>query len=141
MKNFDSWNDLKKMLEQRKRVFFYEREIWFAHLGLNLGDEQDGRHAKFHRPVIILRKFNQNFFLAVPLTSRSKEGRYYFSFDLNGSKSVAIVSQIRALDAKRLIRRIGKLSVLQFVKLESAITSSVLKKRRPRRGASGSSLG
>lgn len=49
MKNFDSWNELKKGLENTNRLldkefFFHEREIWWTSLGLNLGHEQDGKN-------------------------------------------------------------------------------------------------
>jgi hypothetical protein len=37
MKDFDTWNTLKKTIEDRKAPFYtQEREIWYAHLGLNI---------------------------------------------------------------------------------------------------------
>ena len=58
-KDFKGWHKDKEIIHNEKpRVFFHEREIWFTYLGVNIGFEQDGQGDKFLRPVIILRKFN-----------------------------------------------------------------------------------
>lgn len=78
-KNFDEWNLLKKKIDKANNFpFFSEREVWFVNLGLNVGYEQNGKNKKYLRPVIILRKFNNRLFWAIPLTGRLKTGRYYF---------------------------------------------------------------
>ena len=44
MKDFDRWNKTKKIVEQRPGfVMIREREIYWAYLGINVGDEEDGR--------------------------------------------------------------------------------------------------
>src|SRR6266566_1019469 len=43
-KDFAKWHTRKSEIDQREpRVFFHEREIWFCHLGANVGFEQDGK--------------------------------------------------------------------------------------------------
>ena len=44
-KDFNRWNEQKKALHASAapRVYVHERELWFAHLGTNIGFEQDGR--------------------------------------------------------------------------------------------------
>ncbi len=113
-KDFQKWHKKKEAINKvSESPFFHEREIWFCHLGANVGFEQDGRGDDFLRPVVILRKFNNQIFWAVPLTKASKKinkrtARYYFSFSfIHGVQSVAILSQIRLIDAKRLGRHIG----------------------------------
>ncbi len=108
--DYDNWNIKKKDLAKGSRVFFDKGEIWYASLGKNLGDEEDGKNDGFERPILITRKFNNNIFICVPLTSNfSKEGKYYFKLNsFNGS--VAILSQVRLLDAKRLLRFMGKIN-------------------------------
>lgn len=56
-KDFDKWSRNKKLLEEHAyaQLSFHEREIWWCSLGLNLGDEQDGKHQDFERPVLVLR--------------------------------------------------------------------------------------
>ena len=59
-KDFDTWNEEKKGLEivAPDTLIFHEREIWWSSIGLNVGDEEDGKNDLFERPVLVLRKFN-----------------------------------------------------------------------------------
>src|SRR5882724_5784065 len=98
-KDFKEWHTEKSDMEENKlRAFFHEREIWFSSLGVNIGFEQDGRGQRFLRPVIILKKFNNEVLWAIPLTKNQKKGKYYFSFSMGKDESVAILSQIRLID-------------------------------------------
>ena len=125
-KDFDRWNEHKKAINAitAPRVFIHERELWFAHLGTNIGFEQDGRGDESLRPVLVLRKFNNDIVWALPLTRRDKPGNpYYLSFQYivfseveNAPlrSSVAILSQLRLIDVKRLRYKIGTARVDQF---------------------------
>lgn len=43
-KDFDSWNEQKKQLENtQKTVLFKEREIWWTSIGVNIGNESCGK--------------------------------------------------------------------------------------------------
>lgn len=115
-KDFLSWHVQKSALhEHTPRVFFHEREVWFAALGANIGFEQDGRGDEYLRPVLVLKKFNNEVFWSIPLTKKRKEGRYYISFSLAGKASTAILSQMRLIDAKRLRYKIGSASTADFI--------------------------
>lgn len=110
-KDFKKWHNRKEDINDNKaRPFSHEGEVWFCSLGANVGFEQDGIGANFLRPVLILRKFNQEICWGVPLTRNQKKSKYYFAFDLNGERSVAILSQIRLIDGKRLQYKIGSIS-------------------------------
>ncbi len=120
-KDFDSWHSEKKRLDSRgARIFFRERDIWYLGLGVNVGFEQDGKGQKFTRPVVIVKKFNDKLFWAIPLTTQLRQGKYYFCFTFNKSQkpSTAILSQIRLIDAKRLDNRIGMISQTDFANLK-----------------------
>jgi mRNA interferase MazF len=83
-KDFDRWNERKKSLHANPapRVYVHERELWFVHLGTNVGFEQDGRGEESLRPILVLRKFNNEVVWALPLTRRDKPGNpYYVSFE------------------------------------------------------------
>jgi mRNA interferase MazF len=73
-KDFDRWNKKKKTLHQTHFTHFvHEREVWWCALGANVGVEADGKHDNFERPVLVLRKFNRDAVLVVPLRrDRSK---------------------------------------------------------------------
>ncbi len=118
-KDFQKWHNKKAQVDNiEKRPFFHEREIWFCHLGTNIGFEQDGAGKDFQRPVVIIRKFNNEIFWAIPLSKTKKRSRYYYAFPFDKTTmSVAILSQIRLIDAKRLSRKIGDLSESDFANL------------------------
>lgn len=119
-KDFQAWHRKKAQIDTiEKRPFFHEREIWFCHLGINVGFEQDGKGRDFLRPVIIVRKFNNEIFWAIPLTRTEKKTKYYFrfSFALKG-ESAAVLSQIRLIDGRRLSHKIGEISKKNFTKLK-----------------------
>ena len=115
MKDFDSWNGQKKVLDslQNKKTF-HEREIWFIKIGENVGFEQNGKGDEFLRPVIIFKKFSKNVFIAIPLTKTVKDTKFYASFTFKDITSSAILSQIRLFDSKRLAYPIGRMSQGDF---------------------------
>lgn len=123
-KNYKKWHSKKELINEiESRPFFHEREIWFCYLGANVGYEQDGSGEEFLRPVLIIRKFNNEIFWGIPLTKSTKKvnkksERYYYSFSfVQGVTSVAILSQIRLIDARRLSRHIGSMEEEEFDKL------------------------
>ena len=104
-------------------IFFSEAEVWFCHLGENVGVEQDGKGNEFLRPVIILKKFNEQMFWAVPLTSLQKpKSKYYFSFSFQeNKKNTALLSQMRILDVKRLKEKMGIMNERDFFLVKKKI--------------------
>src|SRR3989344_2420314 len=59
MKDFDSWNELKKKIEDDKNdpdKFPKEGEVWMCSLGRNIGFEQNGSGDNFSRPILIIKK-------------------------------------------------------------------------------------
>ena len=131
-KNYETWTPIKKELNNtdESRLFFHEREIWYLHLGENVGFEQDGRGDQVLRPVAIIRKFNNEIFWGIPPTrTTKKDSPFYFAFVLQSEdgaineKSTAVLSQIRLIDAKRLRRMIGYISAEDFVLLKKKLTA------------------
>jgi mRNA interferase MazF len=117
-KEYDKWNQLKKSLSIKKStIFFHEREIWYCSLGKNIGFEEDGKNELFERPVLVIRKFNNEIFLAIPLTSSKKDNNYYYQYKLNNKTYAGILSQIRLLDYRRLSRKIGMIKEGDFSKI------------------------
>lgn len=118
-KDFQQWHKKKSVINEiEKRPFFHERDIWFCHLGVNVGFEQDGQGEDFQRPVVIVRKFNNEISWVVPLSKTEKRNKYYFAFPFDAkTASVAILSQIRLLDVRRLSREIGEVSSVHFEEL------------------------
>jgi len=127
MKDFDEWNSEKKMLETRGRetLSFHEREIWWCSIGLNVGDEQDGKNELFERPVLILRKFNSKVAWVLPMTTKQKTGIYYHQLEHDGQVFAVILSQLRLTSVKRFRRLIRKISPYQFEQIQSKVTALI----------------
>lgn len=121
-KDFDSWNKRKKDIHASEfKGFVHEREIWWCSLGMNVGDEEDGKNDMFERPILVLKKFNMNIVLSVPFTIRVKENKYYFSFEHEGTRFAVVLSQLRLISTKRLTRRVRKIDHTLFNAIKEAI--------------------
>lgn len=126
-KDFDKWNKDKKTIHtDGENKFYHEREIWWCSLGINIGFEQDGTGENFDRPVIIIKGFSREVFLAVALTGKKKKGKHYFYLGkVDGRDASAILSQLRLVDGKRLIRQISTLKEDKFLKLKNALQALI----------------
>lgn len=121
---FENWNYLKNKLHSKPDTltpFFYEREIWWCSLGQNIGYEQDGKNDDYSRPVVILKIFNRLIFWALPLTTKNKIGRYYYHYKYKNREYSVILSQLRLISSKRLIRKIGVMSKNDFLAVRKQI--------------------
>jgi len=123
MKKFDDWNTLKQITERKKqRVYFKERDIFWLKLGENIGHEQNGKGEKFQRAVLVVRRYTNEMFLGVPLSTTIRDGSFFFQFQFLDDKiSTALLVQNRLFSSKRLIKKIGKISEVDFVKLKSKL--------------------
>lgn len=118
-KDFNTWNKVKKKTNSTENeVIFYEREIWWTKIGLNVGMEIDGNHELFLRPVIIARKFNKYMALVIPVTRQDKSNKYYF--DIKGVDEKvykACLSHIKTISSKRLLRKIDMVDKDEYLEL------------------------
>jgi mRNA interferase MazF len=125
MKDFDRWNEAKKRVERSTFTeYVHTREVWWCSLGLNVGREQDG-DASFERPVLILRKFNREMVLVIPLTTSTKRTPYHFIFPYNATEVAAVLSQVRLVSTKRLKRRMYRMPDPLFDELRSAVQQMI----------------
>jgi hypothetical protein len=124
--NFDDWNDIKKELSSRKKIkSFKNRDIFWIHMGLNIGYETFGKGDDFLRPVLVFKKFSKNTFLGIPLTTSTKNDIFHYKFLVakNNKINYASLSQIRIFDAKRLHDKLDKMNINDFDKLKVQIKS------------------
>ena len=122
-KNFDKWNELKKKLHVwEEKVLFHEREIWWCSLGVNVGFEENGKNEMFERPVLILRKFNKYILWILPLTRSKKEGDFYYRITQGEEDdSVVILSQIRLISNRRLLRKMRMMKESEFEDIKNKV--------------------
>ena len=123
---FDKWNEVKKKLAKKdNKIYFKERDVFWASIGINIGFEQNGKGEIFSRPVLILKKYSKDIFLGIPLSTQIKEGSFFFIFELNNNLSNALLVQSRLYDAKRLENKIGMISKIDFESLKVKFRSLV----------------
>lgn len=126
-KDFKIWQGQKSDIhDNRIRLHFHERDVWFTNVGVNIGFEQDGKGEEFLRPIVILKKFNNETLWCITLTSKKKIGKYYFTFEHDIEReSTANLSQLRLIDSKRLKYQIGAISENDFVELKKRIINLI----------------
>lgn len=118
-KNFDKWNNLKKQLDANGRVFFvHPREIWWCSIGLNIGAETDGKNDNFERPVIIMKVYNKETLIILPLTTKEKNDRFHHKIQTGEKAAWAKLTQARVVSVKRLLRKLDLLSEAEFAILK-----------------------
>lgn len=119
-----AWSKLKARLHLQtdsKIVYFSEREIWWASVGLNIGLEQNGKNCNFERPVLVFKKFAGNIAWIIPITSKTKVGPYYFPIHFHKKTYFLILSQLRLVSSRRLLRKIRVLSITEFKEVKAKL--------------------
>ncbi len=126
-KDYDSWNRLKKAVDHcLSSTLIREGEIRWCKLGINVGNETLGKGVGFKRPVLILKKYSRDVFLAVPLTSRIHYGSWYYPVRCGDLVCSLILNQARTLDRKRLEEKMIELNSKELLKVKRAYCSLVL---------------
>lgn len=119
-KDFDEWNKIKKEVDKRsidRDFYFHTREIWWGSLGLNIGAESDGKNDLFERPLLILRVFNREMIWCLPISSTVKDLPFYYKIKFNDEYRSVLVTQIRTISSKRLLRKIQKINDEDFYEI------------------------
>ena len=126
-KDFEKWNQLKQKIDStNKQIIYKDRDVWWCSIGINIGHEENGKNDFFTRPILVLRKFNKQIFLGVPLTTKCKENKFYFRINFKDKEQSAMLSQIRVFESKRLRKRMGELPNNQFIAIKNAISEIVI---------------
>ena len=108
-KDFEQCNIQKQNIHNKGTgKFYHAREIWWCSFGVNVGSEQDGGVVENRRPVLILKGLGPMTCIVVPLTKSTHTHQYRIPVgDVAGEKATAVLSQIKVIDTKRLVRKIG----------------------------------
>lgn len=133
-KDFDRWNEKKQEINKKilpDDFFFYEREIWWCSLGKNIGVEVNGKDEGFERPSIILKVFNKDMMWILPITSSIKKSKFYYNFIFNDIEQSVMITQVRTISSKRLKRKIGTISDLDFERISARLISLVKNETPP----------
>jgi mRNA interferase MazF len=121
-KDFDNWNNKKKLLEERKKDFlFSEQEIWWCSVGLNVATESCGKGDAYQRPVLILKKLSKNNFIGIPLSTQEKVGSWFTDISVHGEKRYVLLYQVRMFSVNRFQRRLATLDDADFMRVKEKL--------------------
>lgn len=115
-KYFTQWNTNKQDIHASgMRKFYHVREVWWCALGVNIGSEQDGSGDEYRRPVLILKGLSKDTCLIIPLTTSKQTHFLRPAIGMIGGKEAhALISQLRVIDTRRLVRKIEYLQIEKF---------------------------
>ena len=129
---FDLWNITKQSIHKKThKKNIQPRRIYWVAIGQNIGSEIYGKDSAFTRPVLVLNIFYNQMFLGVPLSSKSKgkSGRLYHKFiDSKGRLQVALLSQIRVFDSRRVEKLLPNVDSKEFVFIKQKIKENIVGK-------------
>lgn len=122
-KDFDGWNEKKKETNNRQASpFCHERELWWCTLGINVGFEQDGSNTEYRRPILVLKGLSKQTCIVIPLTTSTHAHKLRPDIGLvENKKACALLSQMKVIDTKRLVRKIGNLDKKIFEEIRKTV--------------------
>ncbi|MEK7640467.1 MAG: type II toxin-antitoxin system PemK/MazF family toxin [Patescibacteria group bacterium] len=125
-KDFDSWLAIKKQVNATEgRAFAHPREIWWCSLGVNVGAETDGKNDNFERPVIVMKVYNKETLLVLPITSKPKNDVFHHKIITEQKVTWVKLTQSRVISNKRLLRKVDVLGEEEFKTLKETWKTSL----------------
>jgi len=120
MESFDEWNEVKKQTHlEKRRLDIKPREIFWAKIGQNIGDEEYGKGENFTRPVIVIKQLSRDLFLGIPTTTILKHNDYFHTFEYRNKQrgsiqNAAMILQLKVFSKKRVMNKIGMVHKKDF---------------------------
>jgi mRNA-degrading endonuclease toxin of MazEF toxin-antitoxin module len=125
--SLDDWNSLKKEISDKKQfVEVRAGEIYWMHVGKNVGTEVDGKGEFFKRPVYVYKKLSKESFIGIPMTSKPKHGSWYKSvtfFNNRNNKNIGFCSlnQIKNFSVFRIVEKFGTVHYEERLKIKKSL--------------------
>lgn len=119
-KDFDKWNIIKKEIEKIiTEKYIHPREIWWCSLGINIGAEIDGKNENFKRSVIIMKVYNKETVIILPITAKQKDNKFHHKIQTEEKTVWVKLTQARVVSSKRLLRKVDLLDKDSFNELKN----------------------
>jgi mRNA interferase MazF len=121
---FDQWSHEKQVIHRSEEIkaSISPRGVWYIKMGLNIGNEQNGK-GDFRRPVLVIRRI-WNMYFCIPLTTKWKDKNFFYlplDTRFEEKSSWIIVSQGRVYDKKRFIEFIWKIWPEEFHNIKKSL--------------------
>lgn len=123
---FDEWSHEKQIIHKTEEIkaSISPREVWYIKMGINIGNEENGKW-EFLRPVLVIRRIG-NMYFCIPLTTKWKNENFFYiplETQFEERKSWLIVSQWKVYDKKRFVDFMWKLEVDEFHHIKKTLRS------------------
>ncbi|MBI5358843.1 type II toxin-antitoxin system PemK/MazF family toxin [Candidatus Amesbacteria bacterium] len=102
-----------------------------------MNDNSRKIETKYIRPVLVLRKFNRELFLGIPMSTKLKDNPYYKSVTVNNRIVSVLISQIRVFSAKRIQDKLAELDKNDFQKIKGDVIDMISFSLPPKRESRG----
>ena len=121
---FDEWSQEKHNIHMTDEIkaSISPREVWYIKMGINIGNEQNGK-GEFLRPVLVIRRIG-NMYFCIPLTTQGKDENFFYiplDTSFEERKSWIIVSQAKIYDKKRFVDYLGKIQPDEFYRIKKSL--------------------
>jgi mRNA-degrading endonuclease toxin of MazEF toxin-antitoxin module len=125
IKRFLEWIEVKTKTHNTIRTppLTKEGDIWWAKIGDNIGQEINGKGNNFVRPVYMYKKLSNTLYMIIPMTSKIKTGSWYVSIFQNNKEVTLCLHQMRVVDYKRLMNKIGEVDEADTYNIYKAFVS------------------
>jgi mRNA interferase MazF len=106
-----------------KELFVKIRQIWFVKLWCNIWYEEDGKWDNFLRPVLVINKLWNTFFV-IPLTTWWKDNHmFYYTLQHTSTNKISrlILNQWRTISKERFMSHIDTVSNNEFIAIKKLL--------------------
>lgn len=117
-KDFDRWTKVQKSINERGVVGAYPRDVWWCVLGVNVGAETNGKNENFERPILVIKVYNRDTLLILPITSKEKKDKFHFEITGKFGKAWVKLTQARVISSRRLLRKVDVIPEDVFITLK-----------------------
>jgi mRNA interferase MazF len=124
IKDFKGWSKKKIMLDKQNLpadLFFLEGEVWWASIGVNVGQEVDGKNESYERPVLIFKKFSDELAWVIPSSSTKKANEYFYPIIYKGKPKNLLLLHMKTISSKRLSCLVFRMNEEEFALIKEKI--------------------
>lgn len=120
---FNNWNELKQKIQEKdsKNIFFKEWDIWWSSLWQNIQTESNWKWENFRRPILVFKKLSSDSFICIPLSTKLKEGTWFYQYNLHWEKYTALLYQIKMIHKNRLRIKIWQIDEFDFIEIKKRL--------------------
>ena len=86
-----------------------------------MGAEVDGKNNNFERPVLVVRVYNKETFLALPITSIEKTDKFHCPVETRIGTVWVKLTQAKVLSTHRVIRKLDLLPENELKKVKDRL--------------------